>query len=72
MLRMLVGDSEISNGLQLQVNEENMIQLDKKSNSNYRPNPVQSPWAAEVKEVKPPMFRLEDHASVFYDRVVPE
>ena len=43
------------------------IRMDKK----YRPDPIQSPWAAEVKETKPPMFRLEDHASVFYDRVVP-
>ena len=40
-------------------------------NKKFRPNPVQSPWAAEIKDTPPPMFRLEDHASEFYDRVVP-
>jgi hypothetical protein len=67
---MLVGDSEVSNGLQLQIGESNMadIEIDKK----FRPNPVQSPWAGEPAEPKFPMFRLEDHASVFYTRAVPE
>jgi hypothetical protein len=45
--------------------EENM-------NKKFRPNPIQSPWAAEPEEPKFPMFRLEDHASSYYDRVVPD
>lgn len=44
------------------------VRMDKK----WRPNPVQSPWAAEPKESTPAMFRLEDHASEFYNRVVPD
>ena len=36
LLRMLIGDSEVANGLQLQLGEQNMIQLDKK----FRPNPI--------------------------------
>ena len=42
MLRMLVGDSEVANGLQLQTNE------DIRQSHGYRPSPEQ-PWSAEAK-----------------------
>lgn len=41
-------------------------------NKKFRPNPVQSPWAAEPEDPTWPKFRLEDHASVFYNRVIPD
>lgn len=43
MLRMLVGDSEVANGLQLQTEE------DIRQTHGYRPNPEQ-PWSAEAKK----------------------
>lgn len=38
----------------------------------FRPDPIKSPWAAEVKDAPLQPFRLSDHASVFYDRAVPD
>jgi hypothetical protein len=42
LLRMLVGDSEVSNGLQLQTNE------DIRQSHGFRPTP-ETPWSAEAK-----------------------
>lgn len=70
LLRMLIGDSEVANGLQLQIGESNMSETEE--NKKFRPNPIQSPWAAPPEDPKFPMFSLFDHASSYYDRVVPD
>jgi hypothetical protein len=37
----------------------------------FRPDPAKSPWADPKEPAKPADFRLEDHASAYYTRVVP-
>lgn len=49
LLRNLIDSVELSNKLQLQLEESGAITQE----SEYRPNPVQSPWAAKPEEAAP-------------------
>lgn len=79
ILKSLVGDVELNNGLQLQVGEDNMRSEPVQALSQYRPNPVQSPWAEKPEPalLKTPSkienafaVPLNGHAS--YTRVIPQ
>jgi len=39
---------------------------------NYRPDPAKSPWADPKEPAPLPDFRLADHGSAYYTRVVPD
>lgn len=69
-LHMILQEVEIGNGLQ--------VQLDEDVSKSYRPNPVQSPWAASPSP-PPPSTKITggfaaDHAvhHLNYDREVPD
>ena len=82
ILKSLVGDVELNNGLQLQVGEDNMqgeARHPAQSLSQFRPNPIQSPWAVKPDPVdlnkKPSKiekaFTVQEHGHPYYNRVVP-
>lgn len=74
LLRQMLGQVEIAEGLQVQLDAD----TDKKEQVNimFRPNPVQQPWAAKPEDKPAPTkfdnpFTVNSHKSVFYDRKVP-
>lgn len=80
ILRSLLGDTEINNGLQLQVGEEGMDVKASQSLNQFRPDPALQPWALKqvsaedmprpTKIDKAFTPNLDDHAT--YEREAPE
>lgn len=68
---------EIGEGLQVQLDAQVDTGKEEEMNVMYRPNPVQSPWAAKPEDKPAPSkfdnpFTVDSHKSVFYDRSVPD
>lgn len=73
LLRVLIGDAEIDNSLQVQLSD---IEGEPMGLAQFRPNAVSSPWSAPPAAPAPSgkidgAYTKEDHKTEFYDRELP-
>lgn len=74
LLRQLLGEVETSEGLQLQMDEDNMPQA--LGQGQFRPNPIQQPWSLNSKDKRIPSkidngFTTHSHKAIVYERHLP-